>query len=169
MRERWRDIPGYEGRYQASDHGRVRALDHYVRLVAQGIETKRLSPGRVLKPGLQNRFGHVSVSLGKHNSIGVHILVALTFIGPRPLRYDVAHENGRGGDNRRKNLSYKTRSKNCEDVLLHKRRKLTLEQVKRIKRCKNYAETCVLAERYAVSSSHTYNIMRGIGYAHIDA
>ena len=29
--ETWKDIPGYEGKYQASDMGRIRSLDQKVR------------------------------------------------------------------------------------------------------------------------------------------
>lgn len=29
--EVWKNIPGYEGRYQVSKQGRVRSVDHYVR------------------------------------------------------------------------------------------------------------------------------------------
>lgn len=32
MQEQWKDIPGYEGRYQASTLGRIRSVSHKVRI-----------------------------------------------------------------------------------------------------------------------------------------
>lgn len=109
--EVWKDIPGQEGRYQVSDQGRVRSLPHYVRLVAHGKETKRLSPGRVLRPGPM-KSGHLSVAIGKGNSRQVHQLVLEAFVGPRPTGCEVLHLNHHPADNRLENLRYGTRSEN---------------------------------------------------------
>ena len=109
--ENWKDIPGYEGRYQVSDLGRVRSVAHRVRLVCHGVETTRLSPGRVLRPGPTNS-GHLSVALGKGNSKGVHTLVALAFLGPRPAKHEVLHLDHNPANNTVGNLKYGTRSEN---------------------------------------------------------
>jgi len=109
--EVWKDIPGYEGRYQVSDQGRVRSLDHRVRLVSQGVETTRLVPGKILRPG-PSSSGHLSVSLGKGNSKGVHTLVLLAFVGPPPEGHESLHLNHTPSDNRKVNLRYGTRSEN---------------------------------------------------------
>jgi hypothetical protein len=109
--EQWKDVPGYEGRYQVSDLGRVRSLDHRVRLVCHGVETTRLSPGRLLKPG-RSRSGHVSVAIGKGNSRLVHQLVLEAFVGPRPKGAESLHLNHDPKDNRLSNLRYGTRSEN---------------------------------------------------------
>ena len=79
--ERWQDIPGYGGRYQASDLGRIRSVDHHVRV---GHGATRLMRGRVLRPAGSRRDPHLYVTLG-HGASGspVHYLVALTFLGPR--------------------------------------------------------------------------------------
>lgn len=111
MMEHWKDIPGYEGRYQVSDQGRVRSVDHRVRLVAHGVETTRLVRGRVLRPGAQ-REGHVTVALGKGNSRLVHQLVLETFVGPRPKGQECLHLNHKPADNRLRNLRYGSRSEN---------------------------------------------------------
>lgn len=99
----------------------------------------------------------------------VHEIIALTFIGRRPKKHDVAHKDGNGSNNRLKNLTYKTRGKNNEDIVYHGRRLLSVSQVRKIKRASSYKETCVLADRFGVSRGHAYNIMRGRGYAHIVA
>jgi hypothetical protein len=113
MTETWRDIPGFEGRYQVSDLGRVRSLDHRVRLVVHGVETARLSPGRILRPGAQ-ASGHVTVALGRGNSRPVHQLVLAAFVGPCPAGQEVLHGNHQPADNRLDNLEYGTRSDNLK-------------------------------------------------------
>lgn len=111
--EIWKDIPGYEGRYQVSDEGRVRSLPHRVRLVVRGKETTRLFPGRLLRPGPQ-QSGHLSVAIGKGNSRQVHQLVLEAFVGPRPAGCEVLHLNHNPADNRLENLRYGTRSENMK-------------------------------------------------------
>lgn len=113
MNEAWKDIPGFEGRYQVSDAGRVRSLPHRVRLVAHGKETTRLAPGHLLKPGTKSS-GHVSVAIGKGNSRDVHRLVLEAFVGPCPDGCEVLHLNHNPADNRLENLRYGTRGENLK-------------------------------------------------------
>ena len=135
MAEIWKDIPGYEGLYQASTEGRIRSVDHRVRLVAHGKETTRLSPGRVLRPG-GRKDGHLSVMLG-HNAHGsqVHQLVMLTFVGPAPEGCEVCHNDGNPANNALENLRYDTRSENIKDVVRQggRWRKLNAEDVREIR------------------------------------
>lgn len=116
--ETWRDVPGYEGRYRVSDLGRVQALDHPVRVVARGTEAVRTSPGRILRPG-SSPSGHLSVSLGRRNSVGVHRLVLLTFVGEPDPGHEARHLNGRPEDNRLSNLAWGTRGQNIRDDKWH--------------------------------------------------
>lgn len=109
--EAWRDIPGFEGRYQVSDQGSVRSVDHRVRLVAHGVETTRLVRGRILRPG-PSTSGHLSVVLGRGNTRAVHVLVMLAFEGPCPEGMEVLHRNHTPSDNRFANLKYGTRGEN---------------------------------------------------------
>lgn len=111
MTENWKDIPGFEGRYQVSDLGRVRSLPRRVRLVAHGIETSRLATGKLLRPG-PTRSGHLTVAVGRGNSRLVHQLVLEAFVGPRPEGMEVLHLNHQPTDNRLANLRYGTRSEN---------------------------------------------------------
>lgn len=124
--EIWKAIPGYEGKYEVSTHGRVRSLPHHVRLVIRGKGYLRLSPGRILKPG-KTKSGHVSVSLGRHNSKLVHYLVLLAFVGERPKNYDILHLNGIPDDNRLQNLKYGSRRENLLQDYRTGIRKLTKE------------------------------------------
>lgn len=111
--EQWKDIPGYEGRYQVSDQGRVRSLDRFVRLVAHGVETKRLARGKVLRPA-PSPSGHLCVSLGRGSTKQVHALVALAFIGPRPENHEVLHLDHNPANNALTNLRYGTRAENVK-------------------------------------------------------
>ncbi len=78
MEEVWKDIPGYEGEYQASTEGRVRSIDHFVRGVCHytGKDFYRQVKGRIIKPGRFCKSGHVSVVLRRGtNGIPVHQLI----------------------------------------------------------------------------------------------
>jgi hypothetical protein len=114
MTELWRDIPGYEGRYQASNLGRIRSLD---RRVPCAHGATRLMRGRVLKPAGSKYDPHLSVVLG-HGRAGslVHKLVALAFLGPRPDGQEVRHLDGDPLNNRADNLAYGTRTENLLDI-----------------------------------------------------
>lgn len=106
--EEWRDIPGYEGRYQASDLGQVRSLDR----VEQTIDGPRRYRGRVLHPGRRRASGHVAVCLGKRNTKDVHPLVLRAFVGPPPEGHEALHLNHTPTDNRLNNLRWGTRGEN---------------------------------------------------------
>jgi len=109
--ETWKNIPGYEGRYQVSDEGRVRSIDRPVRVVCHGVEAVRIAKGKLLRPGRMGS-GHVTVALGKGNSRPVHQLVLEAFVGPRPAGCEVLHLNHVPADNRLANLRYGTRGEN---------------------------------------------------------
>lgn len=138
MEEIWKDIPGYEGKYQASTEGRIRSLDRKVRGVCHftGEEFYRNIKGQILKPGRFCKAGHVSVVLG-HGIPGrpVHQLVMLTFVGETPEGMEVLHNNGDPTDNRLDNLRYGTRTENILDVYRQGKvwRKLSVEDVQAIR------------------------------------
>lgn len=166
--EIWRDIPGYEGRYQASDHGRIRSLDQLVRC-GNGGKGTRLCKGRVLRPAGQQSDPHLRVTLGnKAPSALVHVLVALTFIGPRPEGCDVRHLDGDPQNNRADNLAYGTRRENILDVYRTGRpwRKLTTDQVLDIRnRLAAGEKGRVLAHEYGVKEACISAIKTGRTYS----
>lgn len=168
--EQWRDIPGYEGRYQVSDQGRVKSVPHRVRLVVHGVETTRLSPGRMLKPG-RCRSGHLSVALGKGNSKMVHGLVLTAFVGARPEAQEALHLNHTPSDNRLCNLRWGTRSENvamdyavgtrgAEDA--HPQAKITRQHIPAILDLRARGLTqAEIGLRVGVSDSVICNILQG--------
>lgn len=155
--EIWKDIPGYEGKYQASTLGRIRSVDRVIRMKSRcGKEHDHRIKGRILRPGQFCKAGHVSVVLG-HGQPGspVHQLVARTFLGERPKGADVCHNNGDPKDNRPENLRYDTRTENNLDVLRIGRawRKLTLEQIHAIRDTPRSITGAELARQYNVSQA----------------
>ena len=103
MKEVWKDIPKYEGVYQASDLGRIRSLD---RLVNRGNVVQPIK-GRILKQC--NHNGYLGVSLhkeGRSKSYQVHQLVAMTFLNHKPCGHKIVvdHINNNKQDNNLKNL-----------------------------------------------------------------
>lgn len=147
--EEWRDIPGYEGRYQVSSIGSVRSLAWTV-LVKRGTQlVQKAKKGRVLRQTSSPR-GYPCVSLfldGARRTGNVHHLVASAFIGPRPSGMFVLHANDKKDDNRVENLRYGTAKENYEDMAANgkashrglrpengrERRKLTAVQVETVR------------------------------------
>ena len=79
--EIWKDIPGWEGLYQASDKGRIRSMGKWVQFGNQ----ERYAKPTILSPAKTNgRYYHVNLhGKGKPIPYLVHRLIALTFI-PNP-------------------------------------------------------------------------------------
>ena len=163
--ETWKDIPGYEGKYQASTQGRIRSLD---RRVPCAHGATRLMRGRVLRPACTAANPHLYVVLGnKAHGSQVHQLVARTFLGPQPKGQDVRHLDGDAKNNRVDNLAYGTRTENILDVYRIGKayRKLTAEDVHSI-RCRLKAGEAVtdIARTYGVSLSCISAIKHGRAY-----
>lgn len=109
--EQWRDIPGYEGRYQVSDTGCVRSIDRCVRAVAKnGREYNRRVVGVVLRYGMCR--GYKIVNLYPQGTIAVHLIVARVFV-PNPAGLpEVNHVDGIKANCRAENLEWTTKSNN---------------------------------------------------------
>ena len=117
-RETWLPIPGYEGFYEVSDHGRVRSLDH-VKIDAMG--RRRPFIGKVLSPALTQGYPMVTLKVaGKNRSWRVHRLVAMAFLPPpQPGQTDVCHNDGNRLNATLRNLRWDTHRGNQRDMLAH--------------------------------------------------
>lgn len=112
--ELWKDISGFEGRYQVSDLGRVKSLPFMQRyLLRDGREAFRRTSERVLSTQRINS-GYLIVHLyieNQRSALTVHSLVAKAFL-PGPSGETVNHRNGVKTDNRAANLEWATYSEN---------------------------------------------------------
>ena len=119
INEQWLPIPGYEGFYSVSNLGRVRSEDRNI--INQGSGRVNFIKGKILKCS-EMPSGHFRVNLSinsKIQSVTVHSLVLLAFVGRRPDGADICHNNGNPGDNRLENLRYDTRTANIADSKAH--------------------------------------------------
>lgn len=127
MIEEWRPVVGHEGQYEVSDLGRVRSLnceriykraDQYS---GRMLTVRRKHKGRLLRPG-RMPSGHLSVALGKGNSVCVHVIVLEAFVGPCPSGHESLHRDDVPSNNVRGNLRWGTRSENMHDAIRNGRR-----------------------------------------------
>lgn len=102
--EVWREIPGYDGDYFASDKGRILSLC-------------RNEP-RILKPFIcsneGNRTGYYYVEI-RGQKQRVHRLVALAFLENPEYKPVVHHIDGNPLNNTLKNLAYATYAENVQE------------------------------------------------------
>lgn len=101
MIETWKDIPGYDGKYQADREGNIR------RVYPSG-KTRVMSPYRKKMSGSQR----LVVKLTKDGITRERILmqiIAETFIGPPPKGHVPYHRNGCQSDNYVNNIAYISR------------------------------------------------------------
>lgn len=114
MDEIWKDIPGWVGRYQVSDQGRVRCLVAYGKPLAEP-RIRRLTPDSsdYLQVGLSVKHATCRTYL-------VHHLVLLAFVGPKPEEgLEGRHLDGDHRNNRLDNLMWGTRAENYDDRRKH--------------------------------------------------
>lgn len=162
--EEWRDIPGFEGRYQVSDAGRVR------------------SRSRVLAP-FRHRDGYLQVKLcsrGEESTRFVHRLVCQAFNGDAKGR-EVNHKDGDKTNNIRTNLHWTDRSGNMKHAATtgllnlpdnsgerNGMSVLTETEVRRIKELRGTATQKELAILFGVSRRAVGMILSGERWGHVN-
>lgn len=115
--EEWRPIPGYEGRYEVSSHGRVRSLGFYS---GNRWGTKTWRAGRMLKIYTIQGHGYRGVTLtdadGVQTPERVHRLVLRAFVGePPPGQPNGLHKDDDPANNYVGNLRWGTHTENTYD------------------------------------------------------
>jgi len=109
--EEWRAIPGFEGLYEVSDLGRVRAL----RFRQWGHNALRATPLMLRHALTTTGYPFVQLTgleVGKPVNRVVHRLVLEAFVGPCPPEKECSHLNGQPTDARLVNLRWETHTEN---------------------------------------------------------
>jgi len=125
--EEWRDVPGYEGYYRASNLGRIKSLERFCSYVnANGKSIKRIVKERIMKQCFVENY--VFIVLRKNNkqkNFFSHQLIAMCFLDHVPCRFKIVvdHINDNVFDNRANNLQLLTNRQNVDKGF--KRKKLT--------------------------------------------
>lgn len=116
--EHWRPIPGYEGMYEVSDHGRVKSL---ARVVPRNNGKYHTVPERILKQTADHN-GHLYFTASKgaeRTRLYTHRVVLDRFVGPAPAGSDACHNDGNPSHNHVGNLRWDSRSGNVNDMVKH--------------------------------------------------
>lgn len=177
--EIWKPVHSWEGIYEVSNLGRIK------RVCIGASRHSRTWAGRILKLN-PNTYGYTSVvlaNLGRKQTCTVHGLVAIAFIGPRPMGMQVNHKDGVKSNCRSSNLEYLSGIENArhawriglfdnfkkrENLIRgenHPFSKLTEEIVKKIRHSQ---ENCtVLGKRFRVSRVVVWRIRARKTWKHI--
>jgi hypothetical protein len=120
-KEIWKDIPSYEGLYQASNFGNIKSLD---KLVGSGIKNQSqvLRKGKIMIKTI-DRYGYYKLTLYKNKSqknFTIHRLVALSFLQKVANKESINHKNGIKTDNRVCNLEWCTNMENINHGVKNK-------------------------------------------------
>lgn len=112
--EEWRDVPGYEGKYQVSNFGNVKTLNRTV----IGNNCSYMRKGKILNKYYGGRTGYYKVKLyngdGSFNSFPVHRLVAQSFLYNPESYPQINHRDGNPENNNVNNLEWCNNSINIK-------------------------------------------------------
>ena len=116
--EKWRDIPGYEGIYEASTEGRIRSKEG--KTTHSRLHGERRWKQRIIKPKLcSNKKGRTDARVdlwknGANKTLLVSRLVAMTWVDGYSPGLTVNHRDGNPLNNSAENLEWVTRSENIQ-------------------------------------------------------
>jgi hypothetical protein len=163
-KEIWKAIWGFEGWYEVSSFGRVRALPRKIwdrRGYAKPFQ------GKILRTP-PDGFGYSQVNLskyGKRTHTKVHLLVLETFVGPCPEGCEALHKDDVKKNNALRNLRWGTRLENNADKILNGKQawgenqgssKLTVKQVLRIRKSRLMQKD--LAAQFGASQGQIHKV-----------
>ena len=168
LEEEWKDISGYEGRYQISNMGRIRSLP---RIVKNGIGECH-KKGKILKPQKAvNGYMRATLCNEKYyKHFKIHRLVAEHYIPNPENKPQVNHINGDKTDNRVDNLEFCTHEENIKHAIKNglidlEKRKLEMIKLgkKRAKKVNQYDLEHKFIKRWdsLKEASETLNINYG--------
>lgn len=176
LSELWVAIPGYEGRYEVSSHGRLRTV---ARMVVAGFASKQVHQKLLYQHTTVRSatpYRQVTLWIGcKSKSFRVHTLVLLAFTGPRPDGFQCRHLDGDSLNNAISNLVWGTCSENIADRSRHGRHtvhgehnphsKLNQRQVVEIREAAG--PNTLIAAAYGVTDATVSQIKLGKTWRHL--
>jgi hypothetical protein len=174
MIEKWKDISGFEGKYQISNIGRVRSLDR--------ITNNRQFKGAIKTPQISNT-GYYRVHLCTENRktkpFSIHRLVATHFLPSIGGKNVVNHIDGDKLNNRLDNLEWVTISENTKhsyDTGLqimgrsekNPASKYTEGQIREVKKLSkmNYSRKHI-SEATGVSRAMIHSVLKNKSWTHV--
>lgn len=173
--EEWRPVPGFEGDYEVSSYGNVRALTY-----RNGTGLHVLPEPKPVAQSLSHR-GYMDVRLWRASVAShrlVHRLVLEAFVGPAPEGHEAAHLDGVRTNNQPGNLAWTSRPENhwhkeahgtAQKGARNPTAKLTEEQARAVivawKR--GDQSKVAIARTLGVSVNSVYQITSGTGWKHL--
>ena len=167
--EEWQDLRGWDGKYQISNHGRLRSF---------GIKFSRLCPGGYITVGCHEKStGYNAVTLRRPGFIEknrIHVLVATHFI-IKPFSYKnlcVNHKDGNKKNNHVENLEWVTFRENSQHAVNtglhnlkgenHPHAKLTRDKVIEMRKLRKQGLTHQkIADMYGISRRQAGDVITG--------
>ncbi|MCQ2009271.1 NUMOD4 domain-containing protein [Sporolactobacillus sp. STSJ-5] len=112
MSELWKDVAGYDGIYQVSDHGQVRSLDRKVKN-KNGIYNKPIKGKTLAQHQDRNGYMYCYFSVDGHGkNVKVHRIVCRAFHGEPFVGAVANHIDGNKGNNSANNLEWCSNQEN---------------------------------------------------------
>lgn len=157
----WRDIPGYEGRYQVSNVGDVRSLwmwsgNHY---------KAREHPYPIAQHPTTTGYRMVPLSYdGNIKHCKVHRLVAMAFIPNPDDKPYINHKDGNPLNNHVENLEWCTQKENVDHALRIGLKRLSTISKEELADCvKRRMRKCEIAKKYHMTQKRLNEYYRAYG------
>jgi hypothetical protein len=178
MQEIWKDVVGYEGIYMVSSFGRMKSNERIVQRKKMGDYLQKES---IIEGSEYHGYKVTTIAknkIKKHKFI--HVLIAEAFLGPKPEKMEVCHNDGDRKNNAIENLRYGTRSDNVRDSIKHGTHytpfikkgsersyaKINEEIAKQIKDSEE--SSYILAKKLNISRALISNIRRNKAWTHVN-
>jgi HNH endonuclease len=161
-------IPGFDG-YEITSDGKLYCVD-------------KRKYRKIPKP---NKLGYSRYTItdgqGKSHHVGVHSLILMAFVGPRPKGFHAAHLDGNPRNNTLKNLKWASPKENSSHRILHgtlpfgskvKAAKISEKDVmwlrKNYKFIKNKSNIGLLAKKLKINVQNAREIVHGYHWKQVD-